>query len=164
MPSVLPFPCRPQCRAEAPAQQDFPCCGGTGKALSMQTSPGIAAVVFFAGVKLQGLLHHRQGLSQTLGTPRGAAEAMPGREHGRHTWGTGNVPQIFTIPGLTVGRATSLVILCCKYKGNGFSVPFWSAEQWRASFGNTVMGSMFQRLEFLLSCCETLGSQEHESV
>lgn len=33
---------------------------------------------------------------------------------------------------------------------------------WRASFGNTVMGSFFQRLEFLLSSCETLGSQEHE--
>lgn len=93
------------------------------------------------------------------------------RERGRDTWEPGHVPQICAIPGLTVGRATSLVmpelgILCCKPKGNGFSVPFWAGEQWRVSFGNAVMGSLFQRLEFLLSCCETLGSQEqeHESV
>lgn len=112
------------------------------------------------------LLHHSQSLTQTLGTPRGLAEAVPGRGNGRDIWEPGHIPQIRTLPCLTAGGATSLVILCCKSKGNGFSVPFWAGEQWRASFGNTVMGSLFQRIEFLLGCCETLGSQkqEHKSV
>lgn len=154
---------KPQCRRIFPVvvawEELFPC--------KQLLSPGIAVVVFCPGVKLQGFAASLSGSDLNLEDTRDPAESVPVREHGGDIWEPGHVPQICTIPGLTVGRATSLVmpefsILCCKSKGNGFSVPFWAGEQWRASFGNAVTGSLFQRLEFLLSCCETLGSQEHE--
>lgn len=80
------------------------------------------------------------------------------RERGRDAREPGHVPLFCTIPGLTVGRAASLVMLqlgslSCDSKGMDLLYLFGLVSRGESQLENAAMGSLFQRVEFLLGWC-----------